>query len=260
MAKRDLLGVLRLQKGIDRGKNLLIGPCAEIVDSRRSEVFIRVPTPSTPSPSSHLGRRDLCRGIMDRCRGKTSTFFTKLAYGVGKKLYPAVVPLSRSLGSPAPQTSLSTSPSHSFFGSNANLFHLTRPVFELPDELILSILSYISPDPPRSTSDHAWFRIQHSWRVDDYLQQRVEFLRPLSMTCRAMRLRFLPWIWERLELPPPHDWGPRGVNFGKKFNAIANVLHVDAFMATSVKCFCALLRLLARADSSPLKVCENGYW
>ena len=109
MANRDLLEALRLQKGIDRGKNLLIGPCAEIVDSRRSEVFIRVPTPFTPSPSSHLGRRDLCRGIMDRCREKTSTFFTKLAYGVGKKLYPTVVPLSRSLGSPAPQTSLSTS-------------------------------------------------------------------------------------------------------------------------------------------------------
>ena len=47
-------------------------------------------------------------GIMDRYRGKTSTFISKLATGLGVKQRPAIVPLSESLGPPGPQTCHST--------------------------------------------------------------------------------------------------------------------------------------------------------
>ena len=68
--------------------------------------------------------------------------------------------------------------------------------------------------------------------IDDNHEQRVEFLRPLSMTCVAMRLRLLPWIWERLELIPGcgPDW-----EFLCKVNAMAKALRKDISLATSVK-------------------------
>jgi len=47
--------------------------------------------------------------IMDYCYEMASTFFTLLAYGFTRMQCPAVVPPPKFLGSPAPQTSLSTS-------------------------------------------------------------------------------------------------------------------------------------------------------
>jgi len=61
-------------------------------------------TRSTPLPP-------LCRQAlvcMGRHNEKTPTIFTKLAYGLLRKQPPAIVPLSKSLGPPAPQTSLGT--------------------------------------------------------------------------------------------------------------------------------------------------------
>ena len=48
-------------------------------------------------------------GVMTRRREQTLAFFTRLASGLGRKQLPATVPLSKSLASPAPQTSLGTS-------------------------------------------------------------------------------------------------------------------------------------------------------
>ena len=58
------------------------------------------------------------------------------------------------------------------------------------------------------------------------------------MTCRAMRLRLLPWVWERLEIP----WQNEEEDFARKLNTITNTLRADAYLTTSVKYFCALLR------------------
>ena len=119
-----------------------------------------------------------------------------------------------------------------FLGSNVNLFHLTLTVFELPDELIISILSHISPDP-RLTGNYAWFCAPYSRRVCDDHNQWAKFLRPLSMTCRAMRLRFLPWVQEHLVL-----WLYRSEEaLVRKLNIVADASHADKFLASSVKYF-----------------------
>lgn len=175
---------------------------------------------------------------MDHPRGKALKFLTRLAYGLGRKQRPAIIPLSKSLGSPVPQTSPSTSflieetfivnPSHSDF-----------TVFKLPDELILLVLSYISPDPPL-TGHYVRFRVQYRMEINEDHERRVELLVSLSMTCRAMRLRFLPWIWEHIEcfkLVSTHgsEGSPRGLD------SMMRALHVDTFLAASVKYFRALL-------------------
>ena len=94
--------------------------------------------------------------------------------------------------------------------------------------------------------------------IDDYHQQWVQFLRPLTMTCRAMRLRLLPWVWERLELPRSDNWNPGGMS-SVKLNIIADVLHASAYLAATVKYFFALLCPRVGADSRPLKD-RNGMY
>ena len=188
---------------------------------------------------------------MGRYHEKTSGFFARLTSGLGRKQRPVVIPLSKSLGSPAPQTSLSTS-SYQSLGSKTDPSHPFFAVFELPDELLLSILSYISPDP-RLIGHYARFRVEYILEINDHHQQRVQFLRPLSITCKAMWLRLLPWIWERLEASR-RNLGTSG-DFEWKLNAIVSALHADAFVATSVKYFCALLRSLGSGlISGPLKI------
>ena len=63
--------------------------------------------------------------------------------------------------------------------------------------------------------------------------QQVKFLRPLSMTCRAMRLRLLPWIWGRLEIYP-NNWSSTR-DYAKGLNALTNVLLADVSLAANVK-------------------------
>ena len=180
---------------------------------------------------------------MDRCREKTTRFITRLAHGLGKKQRPPgpIVPLSRSLGSPAAQTSFSTSSRIGYLDwmLRVDLPHSIFLVFELPDELILSVLSHISPDPP-VIGHYARFRLQYCMQISDCHQQRARFLLSLSMTCRAMRLRLLPWIWERIEcFKSVPRCGPEG--FPKGLNAMVGALHTDIFLAVSVKYSCALL-------------------
>jgi len=70
--------------------------------------------------------------------------------------------------------------------------------------------------------------------TNDHRERRVRFLRPLSMTCKAMRSRLLPWIWEHVE----PSWG----NYVGNLNIIANASNADISLASSVKYFCTLLR------------------
>ena len=76
------------------------------------------------------------------------------------------------------------------------------------------------------------------------------------MTCRAMWLRFVPWVWERLELPFTH-WNS-GKTFAEKLNTIANALQTEAFLATSVRYFYALPCPWAGVDSRGAKVHEGA--
>ena len=48
------------------------------------------------------------------------------------------------------------------------------------------------------------------------------------MTCRAMRLRFVPWAWERLEITLTH------YRKSEEMNVIANPLYSDAFLAANM--------------------------
>ena len=76
----------------------------------------------------------------------------------------------------------------------------------------------------------------HDLPSDDYHRQRVRFLQLLSMTCKAIRLRLLPWVWERLEFPLP--WSPGGFSLARKLTTLTNVLCADMLLATTVKYFC----------------------
>ena len=77
--------------------------------------------------------------------------------------------------------------------------------------------------------------------VNDHHQQQVRFLLPLSMTCRSMRLRLLPWIWKRIEcLDLALSWSSEG-RFPRKLNAILEGLGADAYLAVSVKYLGTLL-------------------
>ena len=48
-----------------------------------------------------------------------------------------------------------------------------------------------------------------------------------------MRLRFLPWVWENIVL----SWQSSEETFVNNLNTVANALHADKYVATSVKYF-----------------------
>ena len=145
--------------------------------------------------------------------------------------------------------------SRHFFGPSVNLLHLS--VFKLPDELILSILSHIRPDL-RVTGHCAWFRISYRMETKDCHHRRTQFLRRLSMTCRAMWLRFVPWVWERVELPSSYHWYS-GSTFAGKLNAFANALHAEVFLTANLRYFLAILCPRVGADSCPLEIHNAGH-
>jgi len=156
------------------------------------------------------------------------------------KLRPAVESpwISRTTNRPQYELSLCHTPLDRVL--NVEPFHSIFAVFELPDELILSILSHISPDP-QFTGHYPRFRVQYSMRINDYHDQRARFLRSLSMTCRAMRLRFLPWVWERVKCLKLVPCWYSGGGFPGESNAIAGALRADVFLAARVRCLYPLL-------------------
>ena len=190
-------------------------------------------------------------GIMDHHHEKTSTLFTRLASGLSGKLRSAIAPPSRS---PAPQTSLSMTCHTSSF-DRVDLIRLV--VFQLPDELILSILSHVAPDT-QYTGRWVRFRLMHD-KIDDDSETRARFLQRLSLTCRAMWSRLAPWFLEHLELS-----SRRGSRSGepamRKLDAIANALRADTSLTTGIKYFCTVLRSWVCANPCPLKVHDNRYY
>jgi len=140
---------------------------------------------------------------------------------------------SRSISSAANQPPCELSPSPQL---DINLPHPLFAVFEFPVELFLSILSHISPEP-QLTGHYARFREQYCMEINDDHQKRVRFLRPLSMTCRLMRLRLVPWMWNLIE-PSRGCWYDLRKGLGWNLTAIANALHTDTFLAASVRYFC----------------------
>ena len=196
---------------------------------------------------------------MGRYRENT-TLFTKLAYSLGRTPRPAATPPSESLGSPAPQASFSTSSRISCLARILR-FHPILAVFKLSDELILYIFSHIdiSPDLRHpAISRHIWFRILCSMGIYDHHLQWLQFLRPLSVTCRAMRVRLLPRILERIEVSSLHNWGSSAEIFAKRFDTITNVLRVDTYLAATVKYFRALVYPGVGVDSC-LKIHDGAF-
>ena len=118
--------------------------------------------------------------------------------------------------------------------STVNLFRPIFAVFHLPDELILHILSFVSPDW-QLTGHFERFHLQYLRINTGHHRLRVQFLVSLSMTCKAMRLRLLSWIWERLE----HlEWCPgryTDQRCARKFHSIARTLSTNRSLATNVK-------------------------
>jgi len=120
-----------------------------------------------------------------------------------------------------------------FFRSN--LSHPFSAVCKLPDELFLSILSHAYPGP-QFAGQYARFRIQYCMQISYDHGWRVRFLRQLSMTCKAMRLRLLPWIWGDIA-PSLRCYcytGTLSKGLQRNFNTILRTSYADAFLASSV--------------------------
>jgi len=130
---------------------------------------------------------------------------------------------------------------HQLFRWSANPPHSIFAVFRLPDELILSILSHIAPDP-HLTGPNARYCLQYCLEINDYHHRRMGVLRRLSMTCRAMRLRLLPWIWDLMLLSQRHhsdDHKSSRTSWEHATTALAS--HVDASLTARVRYLHALL-------------------
>ena len=68
-----------------------------------------------------------------------------------------------------------------------------------------------------------------------------------------MRLRFLPWVWGRLEVWGGLETSPWLLQTMRKFNPIVlKAFRTDAVLSTSVKCACTILCLLNGANYYPL--------
>ena len=134
-------------------------------------------------------------------------------------------------------------PSCHSLGSNADVFHPIIAVFKLPDEIILSIPSHVSPGPWLA-GHHTRFCIPYCVGNNDCHDRQVLFLRPFSMTCRAMWLRLLPWVCVGgLEASL---WLLQTI---REFNPIVlNTFRTDAVLATSAKWVCTILCLLNGAN------------
>ena len=125
-------------------------------------------------------------------------------------------------------------------------------VFELPNEIFLSILSYISPEP-RLTGHYARFRVQYCMQINDDHYLRVQLLRPLSMTCKVMRLRLNLWRWDLIE---PSRRRPVPLHI---MRTIGKALRADPSLATSVKYLGTLLCPWVSTNSRPLKVHDVAF-
>ena len=212
-----------------------IRPDGRGIASRRSTILTRTPneclgSSHTFSPPSLSGGEPCDTEIMN-CHGdNTPKFSARITYGLVRKRHSTI------RRSPTPQTSLSTSfpSSIGLFQSNANLSYYIFAVFQLPDELILSILSHISPDP-HLTGQYARFCVQYRMKISDSHQQRMKILHPLSRTCMAMRLRLLPWIWDHIQ--PSRCFydtnGKRSISW--KFATLARTVYADVSLATRVR-------------------------
>ena len=119
--------------------------------------------------------------------------------------------------------------SHQLFGSGANQFSQFSN-FQTSSSFPFS---HICPDP-QLTGPYARFCIPNRPGICYCYNQRVRFLQPLSMTCKAMRLRLLPWVWECLELPPVFR-RTAGERVAKRLDSVVNAVHADMFLAASVK-------------------------
>jgi hypothetical protein len=199
--------------------------------------------------TGHLpgGERSYYWLVMDRHRGKTSTFSSqslRMASERNSAQRSAVAGIP-----PGPQACLGTGSRISLVDQASISSCPTFAVFELPNELILSVLSYVSPDPG-PTSHYERFRFSFYMHPKNYHAERVEFLLPLSMTCRAMRLRLLPWIWERIE-------GSSRKGFKRRPEPIVGALRADPGLAMNVKYFRPPICLWTGAYLRPLKVPDD---
>jgi hypothetical protein len=182
-------------------------------------------------------------GTTDYYREMTSTFFAMmLANGLGAKQCPAIVPLSESLGPPGPQTCHSRSSRISSSDQTPTLSCPTFAVFGFPDELILSVLSYLSPDPGL-TGQYSRSRFQYNMGAN---AAPVEH----DMQGDAIPVAALD------HGAFSSDW-KGGENLVRRHKAIVGALRADPGLTTSVKYFCPLICPWVWADLRPLKVPDD---
>ena len=123
---------------------------------------------------------------------------------------------------------------HHFLRPNVDPSYPISAVFKLPTELILSILSHITPEP-HLTGHYARFRVQYCMQINDDHYQRAQFLRTLSMTCKEMWLRVRPWIWDLIETSRRRRVPLR------MMTTIVNGIRADSSLAVCVKYFRTVL-------------------
>ena len=188
---------------------------------------------------------------MNRRGENTPRLLSRLAYRLVGKQHPTI------RRSPAPQTSLSTSSSISTFD---RMLTYPIPSSQFSNSQTSSSLPSSPTSPQTRTSPvttHGTV-FKYCMDINDNHQRRMEFLLRLSGTCRTMRLRLVPWIWDHIQ-PSRASYryygGERTILWS--FPAITQILSQNNSLAR-VKYSYVLLCPWVKADPCPLKVHDSA--
>ena len=77
------------------------------------------------------------------------------------------------------------------------------------------------------------------------------------MTCRTMRFRLRPWVWERIECPELVTNRSSGARILRKLDIITKTLFADTSLATSVRYLITVPYPWVGADPCPPQICDG---
>jgi len=114
---------------------------------------------------------------------------------------------------------------------------MQKPVFKLPDETFLEILSYFPVINLRYRhTGHMGHR--GIWGINvlpgEFIE-RFDILRAITQTCRTLRRKFLSWLWERVEacvVPTISTWY---IYVGNVLQRKCHILLKNPSLATHVR-------------------------
>ena len=109
-----------------------------------------------------------------------------------------------------------------------------RTVFKLPDETFLEILSYFPVINLRykNTGQRGIWGLNV---LPGEFIERLDVLRAITQTCRALRRKFLSWLWERVEACVVPNLSAWYIYVGNVLESKCHILLKNPSLATHVR-------------------------